>query len=48
MICIAISFTEILQFSDFDPAIKRPISSRYGRGLFQQIFGAHGKTFNVG
>ncbi|PVD34305.1 hypothetical protein C0Q70_05576 [Pomacea canaliculata] len=32
---------------DFDPAIKRPISSRYGRGLFQQIFGAHGKTFNI-
>nr|KAG5692191.1 hypothetical protein BaRGS_008737 [Batillaria attramentaria] len=32
---------------DFDPSMKRPISSRYAQGLFQQLFGADGKTFNI-
>ncbi|XP_076467947.1 von Willebrand factor A domain-containing protein 3B-like isoform X2 [Babylonia areolata] len=32
---------------DFDPVMKRPISSRYSQGMFQQIFGANGRTFNV-
>lgn len=32
---------------EFDPTMKRPISSRYGQGLFQQLFGADGKTFNI-
>lgn len=34
--------------SDFDRTLKRPVSSRYGTGLFSTLFHpGEGKTFNV-
>lgn len=33
--------------SEFDTNLKKPISSRYGGGLFRQLIREDGKTFNV-
>ncbi|XP_076446673.1 von Willebrand factor A domain-containing protein 3B-like isoform X2 [Babylonia areolata] len=41
---------EIIGFKlseDYDPVLKRPVSSQYGQGLFEQITGESGKTFNI-
>ncbi|KAL8616729.1 hypothetical protein ACOMHN_017767 [Nucella lapillus] len=32
---------------DYDPSLKRPVSSRYGQGLFEQIAADDGRTFNL-
>lgn len=32
---------------DFDPTLRRPVSSRYAEGLFQQLMRSDGKMFNV-
>lgn len=38
----------LFYFSDFDKTLKRPVSSRYGTGLFSTLFHpGEGKTFNV-
>lgn len=38
----------VFYFSDFDKTLKRPVSSRYGTGLFSTLFHpGEGKTFNV-
>lgn len=38
----------VCYFSDFDKTLKRPVSSRYGTGLFSTLFHpGEGKTFNV-
>ena len=33
--------------TDFDRVIKRPVASKYGEGLFNQLQRADGKMFNV-
>ena len=33
--------------ADYDLHLKKPVSSRYGNGLFPQIFRSDGHTFNV-
>lgn len=32
---------------DYDISLKKPVSSRYGNGLFPQVFRADGHTFNI-
>ncbi|KAH9498636.1 von Willebrand factor A domain-containing protein 3B, partial [Bulinus truncatus] len=32
---------------EFDDSLKKPVSSRYGRGLFQQLLRPDGRTFNI-
>ncbi|XP_064636642.1 von Willebrand factor A domain-containing protein 3B-like isoform X2 [Lineus longissimus] len=32
---------------DFDPSLKKPVSSRYGEGMFKRYFRQDGKVFNI-